>query len=211
MALTESVDPLPAPSPARRRLEAWLALPPGDRAELLDGAIIYKASPSLEHGDAVLGIAEQLGRHRGPPSGGEGGWWLSQDVDLYIVGQGVRPDLAGWRVSKHPTPPEKVNVAGHLGVYVTPPDWVCEVLSASTETRDQREGVKWRAYWSAGVEHYWIVDVERSQVTVYGRGASDFEPVAIAGRSSETPLPPFGDAPFVARRVFVMAEASRNA
>lgn len=209
MEATENTIPLPDASPARSRLEAWLRLPPGDRAELLNGVIVYKAAPSLEHGDAILGVAEQIGRLRGPPSGSDGGWWLSQDVDLYLDGQGIRPDIAGWRVAKHPTPPRKVNVGEHLGVYVAPPDWVCEVLSPSTQPRDARSGVKWRAYWNAGVEHYWLVDLDRSQVTVYRRGERDFEPCDIAGRSSEKPLAPFETVPFVARRVFILSDAAR--
>src|SRR5579883_2114197 len=116
----------------RKRLEAWLSLPRGDRAELLRGRIVYKAMASIEHGDAAGGIYAQLDRFRGPPAGGGGGWWLSQDVDMFLAGQGLRPDLVGWRTEKHPRPPQKVNIgANHLGVYVTPPDWVCEVLSGS--------------------------------------------------------------------------------
>lgn len=36
----------------------------------------------------------------------------------------------------HSWPPQRVNVDEHLGVIVTPPDWVSEVLSTSTVSRD---------------------------------------------------------------------------
>ena len=36
------------------------------------------------------------------------------------------------------------------------PDWICEVLSASTETLDR--GKKLRAYAREGVAHAWLVD-----------------------------------------------------
>lgn len=198
------------PPLARRRLVAWLSLPDGDRAELLDGRIVYKAMSSLEHGDAVMGIAGQLDRFRGRGGGGGGGWWLSQDVDMYLGGQGVRPDLVGWRVDRHPKPPQKVNLGEHLGVYVTPPDWVCEVLSASTRTRDEEDGAKWRAYHQAGVTHYWLVDLGREQITVYGRGEGAYEPVDIAGRHAVKPLAPFEGVEFVAGRVFVMVQALKE-
>jgi Uma2 family endonuclease len=191
---------------AEKRLDAWLSLPEGDRAELLGGRIVYKAMASIEHGDAVMGIAEQLGRFRGPP-GTPGGWWLSQEVDMYLAGQGLRPDMVGWRMDKHPRPPRKVNITSkHLGVYVTSPDWVCEVLSSSTKARDEEEGLKWQAYYDAGVGHYWLVDLFRQQLTVYQRGVRDYEPVEILGREGVKALPPFETTDLVAKRVFLLAD-----
>lgn len=196
----------PPPEPGEKRLEAWLSLPDGDRAELIDGRIVYKAMPSIEHGDAVFGIAEQLGRFRGPRAGDRGGWWLSQDVEVYLAGQGLRPDVVGWSVARYPAPPRKVNVgARHLGVYVDPPDWVAEVLSDSTRSRDEEEGAKWRAYFEAGVGHYWLIDLDRQQLTVYRRTDAGFVPIEVAGRGARKPLPPFEAAEFEADRVFLLA------
>jgi len=48
------------------------------------------------------------------------------------------------------------------------PDFVCEVLSPSTRSRDK--GIKLTKYRAAGVREYWIVDVSRQMVAVY-----DFE------------------------------------
>lgn len=193
-------------SEAMKRLEAWLMLPEGDRAELLRGRIVYKAMASFEHGDAIIGISEQLGRLRGPPGRG-GGWWLSQDVDMFLAGQGLRPDLVGWRVEKHPKPPQKVNVGTrHLGVYVTPPDWVCEVLSGSTRSRDEDDGAKWNAYSEAGVGHYWLVDLTLGQILVYRRGAKGYDPIDVAGRETVKALAPFESMSFDARRVFLLSD-----
>ena len=203
-----STEGLPSTtSVALRRLEAWLSLPAGDRAELIGGCVRYKAMLSFEHGDAIIGVSEQIGRLRGPSSAVGGGWWLSQEVDLYVGGQGLRPDLVGWQVAKHAAPPRKVNVGErHLGVYVAPPDWVCEVLSGSTRARDEDDGLKWRGYWEAGVEHYWLVDLVRSQLTVYRRGERDFEPVDVAGRTTVKTLAPFDGLEFDARRVFMLTD-----
>jgi hypothetical protein len=194
-----------------QRLEAWLLLPDADRAELLGGRIVYKEASTFERGDVVIGISGQIGRFRGPRGGGRGGWWLSQEVDLYLSGQGVRPDLVGWRVEAHPTPPRKINVGSrHLGVYATAPDWVCEVLSGSTRTRDEEDGIKWRAYWEAGVGHYWLVDLTRNRLTVYRRGKRDYEPVDVAGRAARKVLAPFDEVEFEARRVFMLADVARE-
>lgn len=194
------------PPEAMKRLEAWLLLPPGDRAELLLGRIVYKAMTSIAQGDAMMDIGEQIGRLRGPPGDGGGGWWLSQDVVMVLAGQGLRPDMVGWRVARHPRPPERVNVGTrHLGVYVAPPDWVCEVLPGSTRTRDEADGVKWQAYYDAGVGHYWLVDLDREQLLVYRRGERSYEPIEVAGREAVKALPPFESVNFVARRVFLLS------
>ncbi len=192
------------PSEASKRLEAWLLLPDGDRAELLGGRIVYKTIASLEHGDAVIGISEQLGRLRGPPEAGGGGWWLSQEVDLFLADQGLRPDLVGWRMEKHLRAPQKVNVGRHLGVYVTPPDWVCEVLSGSTRARDEEHGTKWQAYFDAGVDYYWLIDLDLEQLLVYRRGERAYHPIEVAGREAVKALPPFETVDFVAKRVFLL-------
>ena len=195
---------------AEKRLDAWLSLPERDRAELLGGRIVYKAMASIEHGDAVMGIAEQLGRFRGPP-GTPGGWWLSQEVDMYLSGQGLRPDMVGWRMDKHPKPPRKVNLTNrHLGATVTAPDWVCEVLSSSTRARDEEEGVTWQAYHEAGVGHYWLVDLLRQQLTVYRRGSRDYEAVEILGREGVKAVPPFETIELIAQRVFLLADLVRQ-
>ena len=194
-----------------QRVEAWLLLSERDRVELLDGRIVYKSMPSIAHGDASIEIAGQLHHLRGPRVADRGGWWLSQDVDMMLAGQGLRPDLVGWRVDKQPTPPRKVNVgARHLGVYVTPPDWVCEVLSESTRIHDESEGVKWKAYWETGVGHYWLVDLLRGQLTVYRRGERDYEPVDVAGRTTVKALAPFDEVAFDAGRVFMLVELLRE-
>jgi len=49
--------------------------------------------------------------------------------------------------------------------YELAPDWVCEVLSPSTEAKDR--GVKMRIYRREGVPYYWIVDPVLHTVEVY--------------------------------------------
>jgi Uma2 family endonuclease len=69
----------------------------------------------------------------------------------------VVPDLAGWRRERLP--------ALSADAYMTlAPDWVCEVLSASTETLDR--GKKLRLYAREGVAHAWLVDPLRKTLEV---------------------------------------------
>ena len=66
------------------------------------------------------------------------------------------PRHGGLARRQAPRPPRRQNAGvEHLGVYVDPPDWACEVLSETTRRRDEPGGVKWRTYWEAGVAHYW--------------------------------------------------------
>ena len=59
------------------------------------------------------------------------------------------PDLAGWRRERMPDYPDSA--------YVTlAPDWVCEVLSASTRRHDLHG--KRPIYAREGVGHLWLVD-----------------------------------------------------
>jgi Uma2 family endonuclease len=186
----------------------WLLLPEGERADLLDGRIVYKAMATIEHGDAIGGIWGQIYHLRGRPPGG-GGWWLSENVKMYLADQGVQPDMVGWRTDRHPQPPRKANVGPrHLGVYVTPPDWICEVLSPSTSYRDK--GAKWTAYHAVGVEHYWLVDLANEMLTVYRRNDRTYELLTKIGRDDTAALPPFESVELRGGLVFLMTAAIRE-
>src|SRR5258708_2748805 len=99
----ESAD-TPSP-PLPEEALRWLSLAEDDRVELLEGRLVRKAMATIEHGAAAGAVFGQINRFQGPPGGGRGGWWLSQEVRLNISGQGLRPDLCGWRVDRHPRPP----------------------------------------------------------------------------------------------------------
>jgi Uma2 family endonuclease len=61
----------------------------------------------------------------------------------------VVPDLAGWRVERMLSLPE-------TAYFAIVPDWVCEVISKSTEAIDR--GEKLPLYAAQGVRHVWFVD-----------------------------------------------------
>lgn len=191
----------------RRLLLAWLSLPRQPVTELLGGRIVEKAMATLTHGAAQGGIFAQLfplqGRRptRGGPPDEIPGWWLTLEVDVYLGGEGMRPDVAGWRTDRHPTPPGSVNVDEQLGVIVTPPDWVCEVLSTSTASQDL--GRKWRAYQRAGVSWYWLVSVPHQSVTVYRRSERSYEICETATPGEAVHLPPFESIAFHVAPLFL--------
>jgi len=71
------------------------------------------------------------------------------EPELHLGPHVAVPDLAAWRRERLPALPE----TAWIGVA---PDWVCEVLSPSTERYDR--GDKRVIYAEAGVGHVWHVD-----------------------------------------------------
>jgi len=70
----------------------------------------------------------------------------------------VVPDLAGWRVGRMPQLPD-------TACFTLTPDWVCEVLSRSTEKLDRDEKLPY--YAEHGVPHVWLIDPIDQRLEVY--------------------------------------------
>lgn len=176
------------PGTARRAaITEWLAQPEELGAELIGGRIVHKAMPGPEHGRAQRKLGEIMGpfdrRPRGP--GQPGGWWLASEVDLLLGGDGVRPDLLGWRRDRVPALPRP----GPTGAVTERPDWIGEVLSSSTAARDL--GDKLALYHAAGVPHYWIIDPANQLLLVYRRLAEGYVAVLGAGSDKVVRAEPF--------------------
>jgi Uma2 family endonuclease len=87
--------------------------------------------------------------HRGT-RGGPGGWVLLDEPELHLHGgQVLVPDLAGWRRERMPQVPD-------AAAFELAPDWVCEVLSPSTEAMDR--ATKLPIYAAERVSHAWLID-----------------------------------------------------
>lgn len=180
-----------SPAGAVRRevtIAGWLAVPEEARAELIGGRLVHQGMPGPRHGRAQLGAGSRL---RDPydrrPGGGDkpGGWWLSQEVDMFIGGIGCRPDLLGWRRERFPRLPEP----DQRGVVTDVPDWICEVLSPSTRQTDW--GSKRLAYHQAGVPFYWLLDPDNETLTVLHRAEEGYLVVLVAGKDDVVRAPPF--------------------
>ena len=74
------------------------------------------------------------------------------------------PDIAGWTRARLPRMPDDQR-------FDVVPDWLCEILSPSTESKDRR--IKMPLYARYGVPHVWLVDpVARTlEVFVLDEGA----------------------------------------
>ena len=190
------MQPLAAPltpgasprSPRPATLEEWLAIPDEQRAELINGRIVYQGMPGPVHGRAQLAIgALDRAPYDRRPGGADrpGGWWISMEVDLEIAGMGCRPDVLGWRRDKHiamPAPTAR-------GVVTAAPDWICEVLSRTTAHIDL--GEKRVGYHRAEVAHYWVLDSHNETLTVLVWTPQGYLVDLVAGRGDKVRAPPF--------------------
>ena len=80
------------------------------------------------------------------------------EPELHIGGGIVVPDIAGWREERLPVIPESA-------FFTVVPDWVCEVISKSTERIDRAEKMPW--YAAIGVNHAWLVHPRQKTLEAY--------------------------------------------
>jgi Uma2 family endonuclease len=142
--------------------EAYLAVPPHKHAEIVRGTLHVMPRPAPRHANAasVLGGELQGPFQRG--RGGPGGWWILHEPELHLdPDEPVVPDLAGWRVERMPSLPE-------TAYFAIVPDWICEVLSKSTEKIDRDD--KLPLYAEHGVRHVWLVDPIAQTLEVHTLG-----------------------------------------
>jgi Uma2 family endonuclease len=117
--------------------------------EILAGDLYASPRPRLRHAVAATRLTVRLGPPFDEGSGGPGGWWILIEPELHFGDDVVVPDLAGWRRERLPVVPD----APHLELA---PDWVCEMVSPSTERIDR--GLKLGIYARERVSHFWLLN-----------------------------------------------------
>jgi Uma2 family endonuclease len=139
-------------SPVRRpaTYDDLLSVPSHKVAEIVDGELHVSPRPASPHALAAITLGSDLVQpfHHGR-GGGPGGWWILPEPELHLGSDVLVPDLAGWRRERMP---EFLKTAA----FTLAPDWVCEVVSASTERLDRAR--KMPAYAREGVRHLWLVN-----------------------------------------------------
>jgi Uma2 family endonuclease len=129
--------------------EDVLRAPSNCVAELLNGELVVSPRPAGPHGAAVSAIGEELGPPFKRGRGGPGGWIILYEPELHLGDDVLVPDLAGWRRTT-------MDAIANEPYFTTRPDWVCEVLSPSTERFDR--GEKMKLYARSGTQHAWLVN-----------------------------------------------------
>ncbi len=137
-------------------------------AEMFDGELYATPRPAVPHARAAIVLGAELGGPFDFGRNGPGGWLLLAEPELHFGDDVLVPDLAGWRRERLPALPQ--------AAYLTlAPDWVCEVLSSSTEAIDR--GQKLRIYAREGVAHAWLVDPLRQTLEVLALESGSFRPL----------------------------------
>ena len=129
--------------------EDLLAVPEYLVAEILFGELVTHPRPAPRHAIVVTRLSGILGPPFDLGVAGPGGWVFMIEPELHLGKHVAVPDMAGWRRDRFAHLPETawIDIA---------PDWICEVLSPSTERYDR--GGKRTIYADAGVGHLWHVD-----------------------------------------------------
>jgi Uma2 family endonuclease len=149
--------------PARDRrdelYEAYLRVPEHRHAEIIHGTLYVMSRPSPRHASAASMLGVEIGGPFQRGRGGPGGWWILFEPELQLTPkEPVIPDLAGWRAERMPQLPD-------TACFTLVPDWVCEVLSRSTEKLDRDEKLPY--YAEHGVHHVWLLDPIDKRLEVY--------------------------------------------
>jgi Uma2 family endonuclease len=125
------------------------ALPPTVVGEIIFGVLHTHPRPAPRHGVSAGELQFEINGPFGRGRGGPGGWIFLPEPELHLGPHVVVPDIGGWKRERLTPFPTTAYIA-------TPPDWLCEVLSPSTEATDRTE--KLAIYATFGVGHCWYVD-----------------------------------------------------
>ncbi|WP_437743826.1 Uma2 family endonuclease [Sorangium sp. So ce302] len=166
------------------------AVPPNKVAELVRGTLHVFPRPAPKHAWTSSGLGAELIGPFQRGRGGPGGWIILDEPELHFPEpdapgeiDALVPDLAGWRRERMPELPE-------TAYFALAPDWICEVLSPSTEELDRDE--KMPIYAREGVRHAWLVDPIQRTLEVFslisGRG---WGPAVVHHDSARVRVEPF--------------------
>lgn len=147
--------------PPRREasFEDLEGIPPHRVGEIIGGELYVSPLPSPIHSRVTMRLSQALSPFDQSPRGeGPSGWVILFEPELHLGRAALVPDLAGWKRERLPELPD-------TAALTLAPDWLCEVLSPSTETLDRAR--KMGSYAREGVKHLWLADPRTRLLEVY--------------------------------------------
>ena len=162
------------------------AVPEATVGEIIDGRLYAQPRPSAVHSDVQLGIGGDLKAVFDWGRDGPGGWRILTEPEVHFERdvQVLVPYLAGWRRERMPQLPDDQRI--EIG-----PDWVCEIPSPSTASKDRE--TKMPVYARYGVTHAWIIDPRAETLEAFALQADALTLVVRLSGDDEIWVPPFGD------------------
>jgi Uma2 family endonuclease len=126
-------------------------LPETLTGEILNGQLHTQPRPAGPHALTGSSLGDELVGPFQKGRGGPGGWWIIDEPEIHLVRDiaVAVPDLAGWKRERMPAVPRDHR-------FEVVPDWVCEILSASTASKDRE--IKMPLYATHRARYAWLVD-----------------------------------------------------
>lgn len=176
-------------APATDLYRAIQALPEGVTGEIIGGQLHTQPRPAGPHALASSNLGIDLGSRYSRGYGGPGGWWIIDEPEIHFVRDTeiLVPDLAGWRRERMP------NLPGDQRFEVVP-DWVCEILSAATASKDRE--IKMPLYAKYGVAHAWLVDPGERALEAYELAGGEWVAIGTWSGEQTVEAAPFEQAVF---------------
>ena len=129
-------------------------LPEGAPFELINGKLVYMASPETIHQKVSSRLQWQLSNYIFENNKGE---LLTAPIDVHFDDKNVyQPDLLFVSVKR-----QSIIKRWIMGA----PDFIVEIISGSTEARDRT--IKMETYGKQNVIEYWIVHPAKEKIEVY--------------------------------------------
>ena len=169
-------------SPRRATYQDVLDAPAHRVAEIVDGTLYTHPRPAPPHARASSALGGKIGNPFDYDAGGPGGWWIIDEPELHLGEDILVPDLAGWRRERMAQLPD-------TAYFALAPDWVCEVLSASTRRLDLHG--KRPVYAREAVRHLWLVDPTDRTLEAFEFREGEWVLIASAKDDDPVDVPPF--------------------
>lgn len=163
--------------PLYQQLEA---LPEWMTGEIIDGQVHTEPRPAA----LVLGTVSAL-LNRSPDERRD--WCVLHWPELHLIvdTEVLVPDLAAWRRSRLRIPTDQR--------FTVVPDWVCEVLSPVTRSKDRE--IKMPIYAQFGVSYLWLVDPWARTLETYALEAGAWREIGSFGGADVVTVAPFEKTP----------------
>ncbi len=164
-------------------------LPEGVTGELINGQLHTQPRPTGSHALASSNLGIDIGSRYSRGRGGPGGWWIIDEPEVHFVRNEeiLVPDLAGWRRERMPQLPEDQR-------FEVVPDWVCEILSPATASKDRE--IKLPIYAHYGVGYAWLIDPEAGSLEAYHWADGSWNIIASYRDDDAVDASPFPEAGF---------------